>query len=59
MFGVREDSDLCLHKWPVRGVASSPPFDLLFPTLAEIPLARSEVLNAFEAGWFTNQSPYT
>ena len=29
MFSVREDSDLCLQKWPVRGVASSPPFDLV------------------------------
>ena len=28
MFGVREDSGLCLQKWPVQGVASSPPFNL-------------------------------
>ena len=29
MFGVREDSGLCLQKWPVQGVASSPPFNLI------------------------------
>ena len=35
MFGVREDSDLCLQKWPMRGLASSPPFDL--PTEGMVP----------------------
>jgi len=29
VFGVREDSGLCLQKWPVQGVASSPPFNLI------------------------------
>jgi len=36
VFGVREDSDLCLQKWPVRGVASSPPFDLFLNYLCKV-----------------------